>query len=64
MAKLWQSDMLCEVVDACLQMYGGYGYMMEYPIARAFVDARVQKIFAGSNEIMKVIIARRMGLGG
>ena len=62
MAKLWQSDMLCEVVDACLQLFGGYGYMLEYPVARAFVDARVQKIFAGSNEIMKVIIARQLGL--
>ncbi|MCC6994201.1 MAG: acyl-CoA dehydrogenase family protein [Deltaproteobacteria bacterium] len=62
MAKLWQSDMLCEVVDACLQLFGGYGYMLEYPVARAFVDARVQKIFAGSNEIMKLIIARQLGL--
>jgi len=62
MAKLWQTEMLGEVVDACLQMYGGYGYMLEYPIARAYVDARVQRIYAGTNEIMKVIIAKQMDL--
>lgn len=62
MAKLWQTDMLGEVVDACLQLFGGYGYMVEYPIARAYVDARVQRIFAGTNEIMKVIIAKQLGL--
>jgi acyl-CoA dehydrogenase len=62
MAKLWQTEMLGEVVDACLQMFGGYGYMLEYPISRAYMDARVQRIFAGTNEIMKVIIAQQMGL--
>ena len=62
MAKLWQTDMLCRVVDRCLQLFGGYGYMLEYPVSRAYMDARVQKIFAGTNEIMKVIIARQMGL--
>jgi len=62
MAKLWQSEMQGRVVDACLQLYGGYGYMLEYPISRAFVDARVQRIYAGTNEIMKVIIAKQMGL--
>ncbi len=62
MAKLWQSEMLGEVVDACLQLFGGYGYMLEYPVARAYMDARVQRIYAGTNEIMKVIIAREMGL--
>jgi acyl-CoA dehydrogenase len=62
MAKLWQTEMLGEVVDECLQFFGGYGYMSEYPIARAFMDARVQRIFAGTNEIMKVIIAKQMGL--
>ncbi|MCC6214944.1 MAG: acyl-CoA dehydrogenase family protein [Polyangiaceae bacterium] len=62
MAKLWQTDMLGEVVDACLQLFGGYGYMLEYPISRAYVDARVQRIFAGTNEIMKVIIAKQLGL--
>ena len=62
MAKLYQSDMLGEVVDRCLQLFGGYGYMMEYPICRAYADARVQRIFAGTNEIMKVIISKEMGL--
>jgi acyl-CoA dehydrogenase len=58
MAKWWTTDMLCKVVDDCVQMFGGYGYMTEYPIARLFADARVQKIYAGTNEIMKTIIAR------
>jgi acyl-CoA dehydrogenase len=62
MAKLWQTDMCSRVVDTCLQLFGGYGYMLEYPVARAFMDARVQKIYAGTNEIMKIIIAKRMGL--
>jgi len=62
MAKLWQTEMQGRVVDACLQLYGGYGYMLEYPISRAYVDARVQRIYAGTNEIMKVIIAKQMGL--
>ena len=63
MAKLWHSEMLGRVVDACLQLYGGYGYMLEYPIGKMYQDARVQRIFAGSNEIMKLIIARQLGLG-
>ncbi|MBC8072547.1 MAG: acyl-CoA dehydrogenase family protein [Deltaproteobacteria bacterium] len=63
MAKLWHSEMLGRVVDACLQLYGGYGYMLEYPIARAYMDARVQRIYAGTSEIMKLIIARQLGLG-
>ena len=54
----WRS----EVVDTCLQFFGGYGYMLEYPVTRAYMDARVQRIFAGTNEIMKVIIAKRLGL--
>lgn len=62
MAKWWASDMSQEVIDTCLQFYGGYGYMLEYPVARAFMDARVQRIYAGTNEIMKVIIAKQMGL--
>lgn len=62
MAKLYQTDMLGEVVDTCLQLFGGYGYMLEYPVARAYVDARIQRIFAGTNEIMKVIISKEMGL--
>jgi acyl-CoA dehydrogenase len=62
MAKLWQTEMAQRVVDECLQLFGGYGYMLEYPISRAYVDARVQRIFAGTNEIMKVIISKQMGL--
>jgi alkylation response protein AidB-like acyl-CoA dehydrogenase len=57
-AKWWASDMQNRLIDRCLQLYGGYGYMMEYPVARAFVDARIQKIFGGTNEIMKEIIGR------
>lgn len=60
MAKWWASDRLGRVVDECLQLFGGNGYMAEYPIARAFVDARVQRIFGGTNEIMKEIIARSL----
>ena len=55
-------QMANEVVDTCLQFFGGYGYMLDYPISRAFMDARVQRIFAGTNEIMKVIISKQMGL--
>jgi acyl-CoA dehydrogenase len=62
MAKLWHTEMLGRVVDECLQLFGGYGYMLEYPIARAYMDARVQRIYAGTNEIMKVIIAKQLGL--
>jgi acyl-CoA dehydrogenase len=62
MSKLWHTEMLGQVVDECLQLFGGYGYMMEYPVARAYVDARVQRIFAGTSEIMKVIIAKQLGL--
>ena len=62
MSKLWHSEMLGRVADTCLQFYGGYGYMLEYPISRAYMDARVQRIYAGTNEIMKVIIAKQMGL--
>jgi acyl-CoA dehydrogenase len=62
MAKAWHSDMLKRVVDTCLQFYGGYGYIMEYEICKAYLDARVQSIFAGTNEIMKLIVARNLGL--
>lgn len=58
MAKYWTTDLQCKVVDACLQLHGGYGYMWEYPIARAFADARVQRIYGGTNEVMKELIAR------
>ncbi len=56
--KLLTTDIQCDVVDECLQLHGGYGYMWEYPVARAYADARVQKIYAGTNEIMKLIIGR------
>jgi acyl-CoA dehydrogenase len=62
MAKCWQTEMLQRVCDTCLQLFGGYGYMLEYPISRAFMDARVQRIYAGTNEIMKVIVAKQLGL--
>ncbi|MFA9431501.1 acyl-CoA dehydrogenase family protein [Egicoccus sp. AB-alg2] len=62
MAKYWTTELLGRVVDQCVQLHGGYGYMREYPIARAFVDARVQRIYGGTNEIMKEIIGRSMGL--
>lgn len=62
MAKLWQTEMAQRVIDTCLQFFGGYGYMLEYPVSRAYMDARVQRIYAGTNEIMKVIIARQLGL--
>ncbi len=58
MAKWWCSDLQCKVIDECLQLHGGYGYMWEYPIARAYVDARVQRIYGGTNEIMKEVIGR------
>ena len=58
MAKLWCSDMQNEIIDECLQLHGGYGFMWEYPIARAYADARVQRIYGGTNEIMKEIISR------
>ena len=61
-AKFWATDMAQEVVDECLQFWGGYGYMTEYPVTRAFMDARVQRIYAGTNEIMKVIVAKQLGL--
>ncbi|MCL4744544.1 MAG: acyl-CoA dehydrogenase family protein [Burkholderiaceae bacterium] len=63
MAKYWCSDLQCKVIDECLQLHGGYGYMWEYPIARAYADARVQRIYGGTNEIMKEVISRSMGLG-
>ena len=62
MSKFWITDMACRVADRCVQLHGGYGYCEEYPIARAWRDIRVTRIFAGTNEIMKVICARFMGL--
>ncbi|WP_211772200.1 acyl-CoA dehydrogenase family protein [Kutzneria sp. CA-103260] len=60
MAKMWATERLCRVADRCLQLFGGYGYMKEYPIARIWADARVQKIYGGTNEIMKEIIGRSL----
>ena len=62
MAKLFASDIENSIIDECLQLHGGYGFMMEYPIARAYVDARVQRIYGGTNEIMKEVISRSLGL--
>jgi len=62
MAKYWTTEMSFRVADRCLQLHGGYGYCDEYPISRAWRDARVSRIFAGTNEIMKILIARSLGL--
>jgi alkylation response protein AidB-like acyl-CoA dehydrogenase len=64
MAKYWVTDLENKVMDECVQLHGGYGFMWEFPIARAYVDARVQRIYGGTNEIMKEVISRSMGLGG
>jgi len=63
MAKYWCTDLEGKVIDECVQLHGGYGYMLEYPIARAYLDARVQRIYGGTNEIMKEVIGRSLGLG-
>jgi len=60
MAKRWLTDQQNIVADRCLQLFGGYGYMDEYPISRIFADARIQKIYGGTNEIMKEIISRSL----
>jgi acyl-CoA dehydrogenase len=60
MAKYWLTDLQGRIVDRCLQLFGGYGYMDEYPISRMYRDARVQRIYAGTNEIMKLLIARSL----
>lgn len=62
MAKWWTTDLQRRVTDQCLQLFGGYGYMSEYPISKFYLDARVQSIYAGTNEIMKEVIGRGMGL--
>jgi len=63
MAKWSATDKLCRIVDECLQLHGGYGYMTEYPIARLYADARVLRILGGANEVMKELIARAMERG-
>lgn len=60
MAKWWITEMQCKVMDDCLQLHGGYGYMAEYPISQFYTDARVQKIYGGANELMKELIARSL----
>jgi alkylation response protein AidB-like acyl-CoA dehydrogenase len=62
MVKWWDTELCNRVVDRCVQLFGGYGYMREYPVARAFTDSRVQTIFGGTTEIMKEIIGRDLGL--
>lgn len=60
MAKWWTTQKQCEIIDECMQHFGGYGYIMEYPIAHMYADARVQKVYGGSNEIMKELVARSL----
>ena len=60
MAKWWCTELQNRVLDECVQLHGGYGYMLEYPVARAWTDARAQMIYGGTNEIMKEIIARSL----
>ena len=62
MAKWWTTDLVCEVTDAGVQLHGGYGYTTEYPIGQAWIDARIGRIYAGTNEIMKELIGRTLGL--
>jgi acyl-CoA dehydrogenase len=57
-AKLWTTELADRVIDECLQLHGGYGYMAEYPISRSWTDARVHRIWAGTSEVMKHIISR------
>jgi alkylation response protein AidB-like acyl-CoA dehydrogenase len=64
MAKYWTTDLQCKVLDQCVQLHGGYGYMWDCPITRAYADARVHRIYGGTNEIMKEVIARGLGLAG
>ncbi|MFY7929848.1 MAG: acyl-CoA dehydrogenase family protein [Oligoflexus sp.] len=61
-AKYWTTDLACKVIDECVQLHGGYGYMKEYPISKMFVNARIGRIYAGTNEIMKNVIAKQMQL--
>ncbi|MCC8943907.1 acyl-CoA dehydrogenase family protein [Bradyrhizobium sp. Arg62] len=60
MAKWWATEKQCEIIDQCVQLHGGYGYMLEYPVARMWSDGRIQKIWGGSNEVMKELIARAL----
>jgi len=60
MAKLWATEAQGKVIDECLQLFGGFGYVTEYPIARLYADARVTRIFGGTSEVMKLIISRTL----
>ena len=60
MAKYWLTDLENSIVDRCLQLYGGYGFMDEFPISRMYRDSRIQRIYGGTNEIMKLLIARTL----
>jgi len=60
MGKWWISEQQCEIVSRCLQLFGGHGYMLEYPIGRMYVDARIEPIYGGSNEILKDLIGRAL----
>ena len=62
MAKWWCTELQKRVIDTCVQLHGGYGYMLEYPIARAYADARITTIYGGTTEIMKEIIGRSLGV--
>src|SRR3712207_9056845 len=62
MAKYWTTELQNKVADRCLQLHGGYGYMDEYPVSKAWRDARIQPIYGGTNEIMREIVGRSMGL--
>ena len=62
MAKWWTTELQKKVIDSCLQLHGGYGYMLEYPVAKAFIDSRVQTIYGGTTEIMKEIVGRSLGV--
>jgi acyl-CoA dehydrogenase len=62
MAKYWLTELQFQAADKCLQLFGGYGYMREYLISRLFVDARVQRIYGGANEVLKEVIARRLNI--
>lgn len=62
MAKWWCTELQGRVLDRCVQLHGGYGYMLEYPIARAWADARITRIYAGTTEIMKEIVGRALGV--
>lgn len=60
MAKYWTTDLQCKIIDECLQLFGGYGYILDYPIAQMYADARVQRIYGGANEVMKELVARSL----